>query len=300
MKKNITIIIFLLLIVGALSGCGHEHTWIEATCTKPKTCTECGETEGDALEHVWIEATCTDPKTCSVCGETEGNALGHVWTEATCTDPKTCSVCGETEGNALGHTWIAANYQVPETCAVCGETNGSPLTADLETYNAVAYTAGDGTYDFITSSSVDTSAKVTGTLYISGYQVFEGDATYEAKAGYEWRTVHITVALTSDAKIGACVSDYYVSGRIDGHGKWDSTHGWTTYFVDYYGVKYDECAVITNAIWEPWFNEYEIDVYFRVPIGYDGALVSIYDSALAGSPLFQVLSDENTVNIRLK
>ena len=68
------------------------------------------------LGHDWTDATCTAPKTCSVCGETEGEALGHDWTDATCTTPKTCSVCGETEGEALGHSygeWIA---EVPATC----------------------------------------------------------------------------------------------------------------------------------------------------------------------------------------
>ena len=41
-------------------------------------------------EHTWGEATCTAPKTCSLCGETEGEALGHTeeivaGKEATCT-----------------------------------------------------------------------------------------------------------------------------------------------------------------------------------------------------------------------
>ena len=29
--------------------------------------------------HKWVEATCTEPKTCSICGETEGFSLGHKW-----------------------------------------------------------------------------------------------------------------------------------------------------------------------------------------------------------------------------
>lgn len=29
----------------------HTHTWSEATCTSPKTCTTCGATEGSALGH---------------------------------------------------------------------------------------------------------------------------------------------------------------------------------------------------------------------------------------------------------
>ena len=110
-----------------LCACGHEHTWSEATCTTPKTCTECGETEGEVLGHTWVEATCTEPKTCSVCGATEGEALGHTWVEATCIEPKTCSVCGATEGEALGHTWVEATCIEPKTCSVCGATEEDAL-----------------------------------------------------------------------------------------------------------------------------------------------------------------------------
>ncbi len=81
------------------------HIFKDATCTAPKTCKVCGETEGEALGHKWAAATCTAPKTCSVCGATEGDALGHDWIDATCTTPKTCDICGETEGDALGHSY---------------------------------------------------------------------------------------------------------------------------------------------------------------------------------------------------
>ena len=40
------------------------HTWKDATCFLPKTCTSCGETEGEALGHTWKDATCIDPKIC--------------------------------------------------------------------------------------------------------------------------------------------------------------------------------------------------------------------------------------------
>ncbi len=94
--------IILLLLAAAtafsLCTCGHEHAWIEATCTSPKTCAVCGKTEGEAAGHRWIEATCTEPETCAVCGMTEGEPAGHIWTEATLLMPKTCTVCGFTEG----------------------------------------------------------------------------------------------------------------------------------------------------------------------------------------------------------
>ena len=99
-RTIITALIFSALLT-VLTGCGHEHKWTEATCTEPRTCTECGKTEGEPLGHKWKEATCTEAKTCSVCGETEGEPLGHKWKEATCTEAKTCSVCGETEGEPL-------------------------------------------------------------------------------------------------------------------------------------------------------------------------------------------------------
>ena len=155
MKKSIWLIMCILVLVFSIEGyadsawkcsncgqqvqsvlgdvcpyCGakkHEHSWRQATCTEPKTCSECGKTEGAALGHQWTEATCTVPKTCTVCGATEGEALGHQWTEATCTDPKRCTVCGVTEGEALGHQWTEATCTDPKRCTVCGATEGEAL-----------------------------------------------------------------------------------------------------------------------------------------------------------------------------
>ncbi len=130
-----------------------DHQWTDATCTAPKTCTLCGETEGEALGHTdadgdgncdrcgtalstecahnWTDATCTDPKTCTLCGATEGEALGHDWRGATCTSAKICAVCGETEGEALGHDWRDATCTSAKTCAVCGATEGEALGHDF-------------------------------------------------------------------------------------------------------------------------------------------------------------------------
>ena len=102
MKKLICLALSAVMLLLA-TACGHEHTFADATCTEPKTCTECGETEGEANGHSFAEATCEKPKTCEVCGATEGEANGHSFAEATCEKPKTCEVCGATEGEALGH-----------------------------------------------------------------------------------------------------------------------------------------------------------------------------------------------------
>lgn len=87
MKK----IIFSLILTGiilAFVGCSHKHDFIDASCLAPKTCTECGETEGTALGHQWNEATCMTAKTCAVCGETEGTRIEHDTTDGK------CSMCG--------------------------------------------------------------------------------------------------------------------------------------------------------------------------------------------------------------
>lgn len=130
MNRKIIYVISLFLLVLFIVGCGHEHTWKEATCTEPKTCTECGETEGEALGHTWEEATCTEPRHCSICGETEGDALGHT------KEVGRCSTCGE-----------LAN---PDLCQKIYETMESLSDADGTAYDAtdvdfsslaVAYTA---------------------------------------------------------------------------------------------------------------------------------------------------------------
>lgn len=72
MKKQFLFTGYVLLMGTLLTGCGKAHVWEEATCTSPKTCTECGITEGEASGHTWIEATCTSPRTCSVCGAKKG------------------------------------------------------------------------------------------------------------------------------------------------------------------------------------------------------------------------------------
>ncbi len=145
MVKRVLATLLCYASIGALAGCGCEHEWIEATCTVPKTCSKCNQTEGDALGHQWTEATCIKPKTCRVCGETEGTALGHNWVEATCTTPKTCSQCAQTEGEALGHN--VPQWEVTAaTCAQEGSRTGLCARCQqtiTETIPKLEHTPGD-------------------------------------------------------------------------------------------------------------------------------------------------------------
>ena len=83
--KTVIALMTLALVILAFAGCDFNIP------------TEC--------EHSFADATCTSPKTCSVCKATEGEALGHTeeilagkdatCTEAGLTDGKKCATCGE-------------------------------------------------------------------------------------------------------------------------------------------------------------------------------------------------------------
>ena len=127
MKRKIPVILLLLLCICFLAGCGCEHTWKEATCTEPMTCTSCGETEGSPRGHSWLVGTCEKAKHCEICELTEGEAPGHDWIDVTHYAPKTCRTCGQTEGESVPHKWMDATYYAPKTCAACKATKGSFL-----------------------------------------------------------------------------------------------------------------------------------------------------------------------------
>ena len=149
MKKRLILLALVLVCAMVLSACGCKHeTWLDADCVTPKTCAECGETEGAALGHSWLAATCDTAKTCEVCGETEGEALGHSWADATCTAPKTCTACSLTEGEALGHTWVDATTEAPKTCSACGETEGERIITD-ERFTTASTADIQGTWEWI-------------------------------------------------------------------------------------------------------------------------------------------------------
>jgi len=187
MKKSIALFLLLAMCVSLLTACGCKHEWEEATCSNPKTCKLCGETEGDSLGHSYLEATCDAPKTCRRCGKTRGEALEHEWAEATCTEPMTCTLCGATEGEALGHTWSDATCTEPAVCEICAETDGEPGEHDWteatcqapKTCEACGVTEGDpadhtggeselADYDLVEATAVyDTPCVICGEIISS-------------------------------------------------------------------------------------------------------------------------------------
>ena len=168
-RRMILLVAVLFIMVLSLASCDsqpqtdpeHVHEWIDATCTAPKTCATCHETEGNALGHTEVTmagaaATCSEPgltegKKCSVCGEitvpqetipvkqhTETMVMGKsaTCTTAGLTDGRKCSVCGEitvpqetipAEGHqeetvkATEATCTEPGLTEGKRCTVCGE-----------------------------------------------------------------------------------------------------------------------------------------------------------------------------------
>lgn len=316
-KRNKKILSGLLVIASmlCLSGCCISHKWQDAACTAPKTCTECGKTEGEPLGHTWADATCAAPKTCSVCGETEGEALAHTWTDATCAAPKTCSVCGQTEGASLGHTWTAANYQEAKTCSVCAETEGEPLTAAFEEHGLTINAEEGVTYDFRTVCQDNRSKETVGHAVFSDYQIVEEDAGsgLEKKDGYEWRTVHIEVTFDDENAwdygmyLYWGAEDYYdIEGWEDSEteNENNSDGAKTNYYtINYHGMEYDCEVSFTQKFqtWDPVERSciWEADYYAHVPADYDGIVIGLYNGKNEPEGYLYNYTDEGSLFFRM-
>ncbi len=131
---SLFMIVGMLVACESDDECSHQWgEWsvkTQATCTdvgtQERRCSDCGETETssiDALGHTWKEATCVDPKTCTTCQATEGAVVAHTGGSATCKDKAECSVCGTKYGDLAAHTPNAddGDCTTEITCSVCGE-----------------------------------------------------------------------------------------------------------------------------------------------------------------------------------
>ena len=117
MKKRIFLTVLAVLIcLGGMALFIFSHRWQKATCTEPRTCSDCGATKGETLPHSWQAATCTAPETCADCGTTRGDVLPHNWTYTSCDAPTPCTECGTLDGIELTHKWSEKG----RLCTVCG------------------------------------------------------------------------------------------------------------------------------------------------------------------------------------
>ncbi len=115
---------------------------VDATCTVDGSydevvyCTVCNAELSrtprtiDALGHTWVDATCTEPKTCSVCSATEGSAMGHDWGDWTVitaatedaegTERRVCRNDGSHRQTRAIPKLAPADCSMGDDCPLCG------------------------------------------------------------------------------------------------------------------------------------------------------------------------------------
>ncbi len=288
--KRLLFLVLAFCIITSLCACGHQHTWNDATCTEPKTCSECGETEGEPL--------------------------GHEWKAATCTEPKTCSRCGKTEGDSLGHNVVNATFQKGEYCSVCGETFSDPITSGFDitgkSYQTVDLSSAvNKEYDYTTGINrniTNSNQKVTGTVGANWAVVIDDkigtsislDRFYlpagikpdivecpgisnllKEKDGYEWRCINVHLEFDSQWYLYCLFEDYYTLSQYDENARFQTntsnpqiTEITSQFSVDYNGKKINDCLLVGLAP----DDCKSFTVCYRVPKGYDGCVFSLIDS----------------------
>ncbi|MBR2382096.1 MAG: hypothetical protein IKA84_06385, partial [Clostridia bacterium] len=189
-----------------------EHDWVDATCTAPKTCSVCGETDGEALGHALVTDAAVEA-TCTATGLTAGEhctrcdyklaqevvpALGHalvtdVAVEATCTATgltagEHCTRCDYKVAQevvpALGHAWSNCVCTVCETAlSALGQTDAFDFTTEDGLNAALAsgklgYTGtfrnnGDS-HQFAADSSIQLVVPANTTVTLTGHSTGYG------------------------------------------------------------------------------------------------------------------------------
>ena len=128
MKKTFNSIliccIMALVLTFSLASCNKSCEHVYDDCADIE-CNLCGETR-DSM-HSWKDADCVTPKTCTVCQKTDGEALGHEWTTPDvdqCEVQSTCSRCGATDGENKEHSYDNACDTTCNDCSSTREVSG--------------------------------------------------------------------------------------------------------------------------------------------------------------------------------
>ena len=145
MKKVVTLLLAVCMLVAILAGCGNKPT-SDAANPSQETSTGKEETSNSTTESTQAtdteETTVPDQESATTPSEenstkptekpieptnpteTTKPVHAHSYSAATCTQAKKCS-CGATSGSSLGHKWTNATCTTPKTCSVCKVTEGN-------------------------------------------------------------------------------------------------------------------------------------------------------------------------------
>ncbi len=181
MKKLLNFCLCLAMIL-SLAACGCRHEWIAANCDTAKTCSLCGEVEGEALGHKWTEADCETAKRCETCGKQEGEALGHKWLNATTEAPKTCENCQKTEGSKID---TDPRFHTPDCQMLFGSWSGESVQ-DAGVQSGVTIEGEDLTYKMLVTfvfhedGRMEMQTKIDKDSYLRVMRIISIEESYAA------------------------------------------------------------------------------------------------------------------------
>lgn len=200
-----------------------------------------------------------------------------------------------------------ATVPAPETSAVetPAETD-SPVEAaatqaEFEKYGLVCSAKLNTTYPYVIPC-YDREYTTNGKAAFSDYKVFEGDETHEALEGYEWRTVTCTVVFDDEnaynhgySGIGIATTDYYNDSFWDNYKEKKVPFSVTYNGIEYSDVQYDQEILFSD--WDDYGYTYKFRNFYRVPKGYDGVVLALYNPTVDWSV---AKANKDTIFFRLK
>lgn len=276
--------VMAIVMLLSMTACGGNEATPTETTTPPTTesISVC-----EANGHTWTDATCEVAKTCSVCGETEGEALGHSWADANYQASKTCTVCGATEGEALtaafdehglviNVTELDTEYDYVTAC-YSDETKQTVGKLMISNYRVFA---GDETHPALDGYEWHA---VTVTVRFDDENAWNYGASvqtcrenYYDIVGWDESSTHLE-------------AEKMFQYTVNFNG------------VDYTECLYEDGGEYTWSEWVDKACTCTFERYIRVPVGYDGIVLGFYDSAIEwgdGQYIFDI-ADENTLFFRL-
>jgi hypothetical protein len=164
------------------SGSTCTHSWQDATCTSPKTCSLCKETVGSANGHTpeADDGDCTTAAKCADCGKIITAAKPtHAGGTATCTELAECSTCGKSYGEYALHSgeviWIKrlnTHYKAHSCCFErVGEDEGHTKVGGVCTVCGFKPTVSVGEVEAVAGNTVTVSVLVTDNPGILGLEL---------------------------------------------------------------------------------------------------------------------------------
>lgn len=282
MKKYIAILMAVAIAL-SMTACGGEAAPAETTAPPvTETLSAC-----EANGHSWADATCDMAKTCSVCGEAEGEALGHSWVEANFQTPKTCSLCGVTEGEAMTAAFEEHGLAI----------NITELDTEYDYVTTCATDPTKKTVGKLTVSGYRVFEEDENHPALEGYEWhgvsvtirFNDENAWNYGMGVNTCQENYYDIIGWDESSAVLEEEQLVRYTCNFNG------------VEYTECLYDDSCFMNFSEWKNKECVCTFERYFRVPVGFDGGVIGFFDYGTEwadGQHIFDI-ADENTLFFRL-